>query len=496
LIFVDFPGPESLKQIYGTFNAAMLSRLPTLKGHAEALTDSMVEFYTRSQQRFTADMQPHYIYSPRELTRWKYAIFEALGAVEDVDDLVRLLVHEGLRLFEDRMVYQEEKDWCNEVIDEVVKKHFPSMDDQKALVRPILFTNYIKKDYVSVQYEELKQYIEGRLKTFYEEELNVQLVVFDTVVDHILRIDRVLRQPLGHLLLVGASGVGKTTLTRFVSWLNNLQVFQIKAGRNYSVYDFDEDLRTVMKRAGCKHEKICFIFDESNVLSAAFLERMNALLASGEVPGLFDGEDYMNLINNCKDAALREGKIIDSDEELYKNFIYHVQRNLHVVFTMNPQNPDFSNRTASSPALFNRCVIDWFGDWSDDGLLQVSKALTEHIDVPSDSFAVDVGADAMENEDGKMVDPKNELLGECIVRLHVAVREVNQKLMRSAKKFNYITPRDFLDFIRHFTELKDVKKQELVELQGHLNAGLDKIKESEDEVVKMQATLKVYQDDL
>jgi dynein heavy chain 1 len=71
----------------------------------------------------------------------------------------------------------------------------------------------------------LKIYIEGRLRTFYEEELNVQLVVFDTVIDHILRIDRVLRQPLGHLLLVGASGVGKTTLTRFVSWLNNLQVF-------------------------------------------------------------------------------------------------------------------------------------------------------------------------------------------------------------------------------------------------------------------------------
>ena len=76
-----------------------------------------------------------------------------------------------------------------------------------------------------------------------------------------------------------------------------MTVFQIKAGRNYSVYDFDEDLRQVMKRAGCKSEKICFIFDESNVLSSAFLERMNALLASGEVPGLFDGDEYTALIN-------------------------------------------------------------------------------------------------------------------------------------------------------------------------------------------------------
>ena len=62
-----------------------------------------------------------------------------------------------------------------------------------------------------------------------------------------------------------------------------------------------------------------------------------------------------------------------SDDEIYKSFIKNVQRNLHVVFTMNPNNPDFSNRTASSPALFNRCVIDWFGDWSEEGLIQVAK---------------------------------------------------------------------------------------------------------------------------
>jgi dynein heavy chain 1 len=35
---------------------------------------------------------------------------------------------------------------------------------------------------------------------------------------------------------------------------------------------------------------------------------------------------------------------------------------------MNPANPDFSNRAASSPALFNRCVIDWFGDWPEDAI--------------------------------------------------------------------------------------------------------------------------------
>ena len=119
LIYVDFPGVESLKQIYGTFNRAMLKRVPVLRHLADPLTESMVDFYTKSQLHFTADMQPHYIYSPRELTRWKYAINEALEPLEDPEDLIRLYVHEGLRLFEDRLVYQHEKDWCNSAIDAV-----------------------------------------------------------------------------------------------------------------------------------------------------------------------------------------------------------------------------------------------------------------------------------------------------------------------------------------------------------------------------------------
>ncbi len=79
-----------------------------------------------------------------------------------------------------------------------------------------------------------------------------------------------------------------------------------------------------MKRAGVKNEKITFIFDESNVLSVAFLERMNALLASGEVPGLFEGDDYNVLINLMKDSAINQKQVVDTEDMLYKTFIRNV----------------------------------------------------------------------------------------------------------------------------------------------------------------------------
>ena len=59
------------------------------------------------QERFTQDMQPHYIYSPREMTRWVRGIVEALRPLEtlSVEGLVRLWAHEALRLFQDRYAF-------------------------------------------------------------------------------------------------------------------------------------------------------------------------------------------------------------------------------------------------------------------------------------------------------------------------------------------------------------------------------------------------------
>ena len=142
---------------------------------------------------------------------------------------------------------------------------------------------------------------------------------------------------------------------------------------------------------------------------------MNALLASGEVPGLFEGDEYISLINTAKEFMLKDAKGADTEEEIYKAFIKGVQRNLHVVFTMNPLSPDFSNRAASSPALYNRCVIDWFGDWSRDGLWQVANKLTEYAEFSPDNFSKS-GISDNEEMHGLIVD--------SITSYHMIIKEI------------------------------------------------------------------------
>ena len=52
-------------------------------------------------------MQPHYVYSPREMSRWVRGICEALRHLESLagEGLVRIWAHEALRLFQVCIVY-------------------------------------------------------------------------------------------------------------------------------------------------------------------------------------------------------------------------------------------------------------------------------------------------------------------------------------------------------------------------------------------------------
>jgi len=490
VVMVDYPGEESLRQIYGTFNRALLKLIPGLRSYAEPLTDSMVDFYLQSQAHFTTDMQAHYIYSPRELTRWVRGLYQAIKPLDtlDLDGLVRLWAHEALRLFQDRLVAREEREWTDESINATALRFFPSLQREAALVRPILYSDWLSKNYIPVGQDQLREYIRARLKVFYEEELDVPLVLFDDVLEHVLRIDRVFKQVQGHLLLIGVSGAGKTTLSRFVAWLNGLTVFQIKVHNNYTMEDFDDDLRGVLRRSGCKGEKVCFIMDESNILDSGFLERMNTLLANGEVPGLFDGDEHAALMTQCKEGSQREGLMLDSADELYKWFTSQIMRNLHVVFTMNPPEGGLGSRAATSPALFNRCVLDWFGDWSPQAYFQVAQEFTSRLDLDVPNYIAPQPF-PVSYERLPDVPTHREAVVNAMVYVHRSLSEVNQRLAKRQGRVNHVTPRHYLDFIQHYVKLFNAKREDLEEQQLHLNGGLKKLRETFENVEELQKSL-------
>lgn len=83
--------------------------------------------------------------------------------------------------------------------------------------------------------------------------------------------------------------------------------------------------------------------------------------------------------------------------------------------------------------------------------MQVAKEFTSVIDPVMESFETPIEED----------EQRHNVVINTIVGIHSTVIELNRKLAKSAKKYNYITPRDFLDFIKHFVELFNEKKSML-----------------------------------
>lgn len=423
------------------------------------------------------------------------------------DELVRIWAHEAIRLFCDRLVEPEEREWCEQKIDEVASNHFAGVNIEKALKRPLFYSSWLSKDTKSIGRKDLKEFVSARLRVFYEEELDVPLVVFDEVLEHALRIDRVLRQPMGHLLLVGDSGAGKTVLSKFVSWMNGFGIFQIKAHSRYGIEDFNEDLRRLMTRVGVENEKICFIFDEANVLGSGFLEAMNALLASGEVPGLFEGDEYTALMSHCRDSAARDGVIIDSEDELWRRFTGIVQRNLHVIFTMNPSGGDWKNRSTTSPALFNRCVVDWFGTWSGKAMGEVGRSFTSRLDfgdfeAEGGFWASEEGEAIMAVVESSFTDSQGggskyrQAVVAALIEMHKFTKETADEVASKSSCRTFLSPRDYLALINNFVSCVNKCRAKVEDEQLHINSGLSKLRQTHESVAILKKELTVKEGDL
>ena len=63
-----------------------------------------------------------------------------------------------------RLVEDEERSWTNENINSTALKHFPNIQQEEALKRPSLYSNWLSKDYVPVDQEQLREYTKARLK--------------------------------------------------------------------------------------------------------------------------------------------------------------------------------------------------------------------------------------------------------------------------------------------------------------------------------------------
>ena len=94
----------------------------------------------------------------------------------------------------------------------------------------------------------------------------MNLVMFLDACDHVARIQRILRQPLGNALLLGVGGSGRQSLARLATFIANYKIFQIEVIKGYSMGNWRDDIKVALMQAGVENKSTSFLFVDTQII--------------------------------------------------------------------------------------------------------------------------------------------------------------------------------------------------------------------------------------
>ena len=489
LNFVPF-SEESLTRVFSTIMDWALG-----KGYpnpVKQLSGSVVEATIKIYDTIAAGLLPtpmksHYTFNLRDMAK----VFQGLtqGTPKEICDkgvFVSLWCHEAMRVFHDRLINDHDRDWFVEKLGETCKDTFSLDFQSKVCVKnlPLMFGSYLdyqqmpeKRAYKKIMEEELLQEsMDYFLKDYNQNSgSRMALVLFLNAMEHVSRIARIISQPYGNALLMGVGGSGRKSLTTLAVYVCDFKLCQISVGKAYGKTEWGEDLKRIMSSAGAEDGEgvpTVFLFDDTQIVYESFLEDVNLLLNTGEVPNLFVQED-LSVINDLLGPAANEAGVNTGVmAEMYKYFISRCRSNLHVVLTMSPIGDDFRRRLRMFPALVNCCTLDWFTAWPEQALRSVASYFLGSVEIEEEvkKGVVDVCVDMQER-----------------------VSEMSVKYVAEMQRHYYVTPTSYLALINTFKKLLDKQRNDVMERKLRYDNGLEKILSTEAQVDGMQTELVALQ---
>ncbi len=314
-------------------------------------------------------------------------------------------------------------------------------------------------------------FIQKYNENFPSKQLNI--ILFDDAMKHLIRISRVLGMAKGCILLVGVGGSGKQSLTKLASYCAGFTTFQITITKTYNMNSLLDDIRSLYKLCGQKGEKITFLFTEAEIKDEAFMEVINAILTTGEVPNLIPKDELQIMASELRPFAVKQiPNFIDSADNLVKFFIDRVRSNLHIVLCMSPVSSKFAERARKFPGIIAGCTIDWFLSWPKEALIAVSEGFIGKLSSSLDCSEV----------------VKKELIVHMGM-VHKTVVDSCEEYFAKMRRKVYQTPKSFLQFLNDYSVMYKAKSDEIVTKANRVEIGLEKLQSGAKDVEKMKLVL-------
>ncbi|XP_053425882.1 dynein axonemal heavy chain 2 isoform X8 [Nycticebus coucang] len=478
IINMTFPTESQIIRIFGTMiNQKLQDFEEEVKPIGNVVTEATLDVYNTVVQRFLpTPAKIHYLFNLRDISKVFQGMLRANKDFHDTkNSITRLWIHECFRVFSDRLVDVADTEAFLGIMSDKLGSFFDlTFHNLCPSKRPPIFGDFLREPKV---YEDLMDLTV--LKTAMETALNeynllpavvpMQLVLFREAIEHITRIVRVIGQPRGNMLLVGIGGSGRQSLARLASSICDYNTFQIEVTKYYRKQEFRDDIKRLYRQAGVELKTMSFLFVDTQIADESFLEDINNILSSGEVPNLYKSDEFEEIQSQIIEQARAE-QVPESSDSLFAYLIERVRNNLHIVLCLSPVGDPFRNWIRQYPALVNCTTINWFSEWPREALLEVAE-----------KYLVGVDLGTQENIHRKVA--------QIFVTMHWSVAQYSQKMLLELRRYNYVTPTNYLELVSGYKMLLGEKRQELLDQANKLRTGLFKIDETREKVQVMSLEL-------
>ncbi|XP_037882003.1 dynein heavy chain 7, axonemal-like [Glossina fuscipes] len=459
----------------------------------EEIVDATLRIYNMAKKNLLpTPAKSHYLFNLRDFSRVIQGLLLSVPeAMEDINSMRRLWAHEVFRVYGDRLVEDSDRSWLSTAVCEQVRLSFGVLPEvlferltgkglkiTEADFRRLIYCDFANPRAGTKYYQEVTdledlRYVVESFLTEYDSmsKKPMNLVLFRFAVEHLSRICRILKQPRSHALLIGVGGSGRQSLTRLASHISDYELFQVEITRSYGPYEWHEDLRVILRKISSSELHGVFLFTDVQIKDESFLEDINNLLNSGEVPNLFSNEEKMEVVEKMAQIDKQRDKAVQTDGSpiaLFNFFVTTCKDQLHIVLAMSPIGDSLRMRIRKFPSIVNCCTIDWFQAWPEDALLAVSTRF-------------------LEKEELTAVERKASI--DMCMEFHTSTQELSEIFYLRLKRRNYVTPTSYLELIQTFKELLNRKRNTVKTNRNRYLTGISQLDIAAQQVSVMQEQL-------